>query len=127
MSLPLQFSYTPDHEWVDDPNGPSAKIGVTDFAATALGDVVFVDLPKVGDLVEAGSECGEIESTKSVSSLFAPVSGTVTAVNQAVIDTPELVNQDPFGLGWLFELSPTGGSAQLLDAAAYQELVASQA
>jgi glycine cleavage system H protein len=88
-----------------------------------LGDVVFVDLPRVGDTVTAGAECGEIESTKSVAPLYSPVSGQVVAVNQAVVDAPELVNQDPFGEGWLFTAEPQG-EADLLDAAAYAALLA---
>jgi len=124
MSVPPDLGYTAEHEWVSDPNGPTAKVGVTDYAANALGDVVFLDLPETGDQLTAGAECGEIESTKSVSSLFAPVGGTVTAVNQAVIDAPELVNQDPFGDGWLFELAPDGQTGELLDAPAYNEHVA---
>jgi len=127
MTQPPTLGYTTEHEWVADPNGPTAKVGVTDYAAEALGDVVFLDLPEVGDQLAPGVECGEIESTKSVSSLFAPVGGTVTAVNEAVIDAPELVNQDPYGQGWLFELAPDGQSGELLDAAAYRELVASLA
>lgn len=118
------LGYTPEHEWVTDPDSPTARVGVTDYAANSLGDVVFLDLPEVGDEIEAGAECGEIESTKSVSSLFAPVGGTVTAVNQEAIDAPELVNQDPYGRGWLFEVAPNGQVGQLLDAAAYNDLVA---
>jgi glycine cleavage system H protein len=119
--VPPDLFFTADHEWVWHPDGPAARIGVTDFAATALGDVVFLSLPVVGETVEAGSECGEIESTKSVSPLYAPVSGEVIAVNEAVIDTPELVNEDPFGEGWLFDVAPTG-QGELLDAAAYAAL-----
>ncbi|MDR2114359.1 MAG: glycine cleavage system protein GcvH [Bifidobacteriaceae bacterium] len=120
-TVPPNLFYTAEHEWVDYPEGPSARVGVTEYAATALGDVVFLDLPGVGDVVTAGGECGEIESTKSVSPLFAPVSGTVIAINQEVLDAPELVNQDPFGAGWLFEVEPEG-SAELLDPSAYAAL-----
>ena len=126
MNPPESLWYTEDHEWVEDPNGASAKVGVTSFAAEALGDVVFLDLPQVGDEIAAGAECGEIESTKSVSSIFAPISGTVSAINQAVLDNPELVNQNPFGQGWLFEVTPSGEVAQLLDATAYGELIANE-
>jgi glycine cleavage system H protein len=119
MTIPAELSYTKDHEWVSTPEGPTARVGVTDFAAQSLGDVVFLELPEVGSEVTGGEECGEIESTKSVSSLFAPVSGTVTAVNQAVVDAPELVNEDPYGQGWLFEVAPDGGDADLLDPGAY--------
>jgi len=125
VSVPQTYRYTKDHEWIDDPTGASAKVGITDFAANALGDIVFVDLPQVGDEVAAGTQCGEIESTKSVSSLFAPVSGSVTAVNEAVIDAPELVNEAPFGDGWLYQLAPDGSTgADLLDAAAYEATLA---
>ncbi|MDR1392938.1 MAG: glycine cleavage system protein GcvH [Bifidobacteriaceae bacterium] len=122
-NVPADLFYTADHEWVRQPEGSVARVGVTEFATLALGDVTFLDLPSVGDGVEAGSQCGEIESTKSVSPLYAPVSGTVSAVNDAVLDVPELVNQDPFGQGWLFEVNPTthGG---LLDAEAYAALIA---
>ena len=125
MSVPESLNYTEDHEWVEDPTASSAKVGLTAFAVDALGDVVFLDLPEVGEELTAGAECGEVESTKSVSSLFAPIGGTVLQVNQAVIDTPELVNQDPFRAGWLFEVTPNGDVAPLLDAAAYRELIAS--
>ena len=126
MSVPELLHYTEDHEWVEDPGDTSVKIGLTAFAVNALGDVVFLYLPEVGDEITAGEECGEVESTKSVSSVFAPIGGTVVQVNQVVIDTPELVNQDPFGAGWLFEVTPNGDVAQLLDAAAYRELIAAQ-
>lgn len=119
MSFPTDRQYSTDHEWLSE----DGTIGITDFAAEALGDVVYVDLPEVGDEVEAGENCGEIESTKSVSDLISPVTGTVTEVNDAVVDNPETVNSDPFGEGWLFkvEVESTG---DLLDAAAYEELTA---
>ena len=122
-AIPQDLFFTAEHEWVRNPDGPSARIGVTEFAAAALGDVVFLSLPAPGDRVEAGGECGEIESTKSVSPLFAPVSGEVVAVNDAVIDAPELVNEDPFGAGWLFEVAPVA-SGDLLGWQAYEELTA---
>ncbi|MDR2380389.1 MAG: glycine cleavage system protein GcvH [Bifidobacteriaceae bacterium] len=122
-SIPADLFFTADHEWVKDPAGPTARIGVTEFAASALGDVVFLELPELGASVEAGAECGEIESTKSVSPLFSPVSGVVTEVNAAVLDAPELVNEDAFGVGWLFEVAPQG-EADLLDPAAYAALIA---
>lgn len=119
MSFPTDRQYSTDHEWLSE----DGTIGITDFAAEALGDVVYVDLPEVGDEVEAGENCGEIESTKSVSDLISPVTGTVTEVNDVVVDNPETVNSDPFGEGWLFkvEVESTG---DLLDAAAYEELTA---
>ncbi|MDR1824393.1 MAG: glycine cleavage system protein GcvH [Bifidobacteriaceae bacterium] len=124
MTIPASLSYTADHEWVSAPQGPTARVGVTEYAAQALGDVVFLDLPAVGQAVTGGEQCGEIESTKSVSALFAPVSGTVSAVNQAAVDAPELVNEDPFGEGWLFEVSPVSGQGELLGAEAYAALTA---
>jgi glycine cleavage system H protein len=100
-------------------------VGITDFAQRSLGDIVFVTLPEVGAAVAAGQPCGELESTKSVSDVFAPVSGTVSAVNAALEASPELVNSDPYGEGWMFEvsLSSEGEVADLLDAAAYREVV----
>lgn len=101
--------YSEEHEWLDTTATP-AKIGVSQVAADALGDVVYLDLPEVGSEVAAGSTCGEIESTKSVSDLYSPVSGTVVDVNQEAIDNPALVNEDPYGAGWLFtvEVSAEG-------------------
>ncbi|MDR2454249.1 MAG: glycine cleavage system protein GcvH [Bifidobacteriaceae bacterium] len=121
--IPPELFFTADHEWVLNPAGPAARVGVTKFAADQLGDVVFVQLPEVGEAVAAGAECGEIESIKSVSALYSPVSGVVTAVNQAAVEAPEMVNEDPFGAGWLFEVAPEG-EASLLDPAAYAALTA---
>ncbi|MDR2566277.1 MAG: glycine cleavage system protein GcvH [Bifidobacteriaceae bacterium] len=126
MTIPADLFFTADHEWVRDPGGPTARVGVTEFAAQSLGDVVFLSLPAVGDPVSAGAECGEIESTKSVSPLFAPVSGQVTAVNEAVLSAPELVNEDPYGEGWLFEVAPTA-QGDLLDCDAYAPLTVEDA
>lgn len=118
--------YTAEHEWLDI-DGTTAIIGITDYAADKLGDVVFVELPKVGSTLQAGKVVGEIESTKSVGELFAPVDGTVTASNAAVIDKPELVNTDPFGAGWMITLevsdSSVFDSANLMDFDAYTALV----
>jgi glycine cleavage system H protein len=122
MSIPAELFYTAEHEWVAAPAGPRARVGITDFAASALGDVVFVDLPEVGEEVIAGEACGEIESTKSVSELYAPVSGTVIEINQSVIDAPELVNDDPYGSGWLFVIEATPPAPVLLDADGYAAL-----
>lgn len=101
--------YSEEHEWLDTAASP-ARIGVSQVAADALGDVVYLDLPEVGSEVTAGQACGEIESTKSVSDLYSPVTGTVAEVNQAAIDNPALVNEDPYGAGWLFtvEVSEEG-------------------
>lgn len=108
MSLPENFSYSEEHEWInataDNAVGTTVKIGITSVAADRLGEVVFAELPEVGDTVEAGETCGEVESTKSVSDLYSPVTGTVTAVNDAVHDDYSVVNNDPFGQGWLFEV-----------------------
>lgn len=100
MTLPTQLSYTAEHEWIAV-DGDIARIGITDYAADKLGDVVFVDLPKVGTTAAAGRVVGEIESTKSVGELYAPVDGEVVEVNDAVADDPSLVNSDPYGAGWM--------------------------
>ena len=106
------LQYTVEHEWVLV-EGPIATVGITAYAADKLGDVVFVELPEVGSTVTGGTVVGEIESTKSVGELFAPVNGTVTAVNSAVVDSPELVNSDPFGEGWLIKVEFTELPAML--------------
>ena len=125
MEFPEGLRYSTEHEWVRVEGG-RAVVGVTDFAQDSLGDVVYVALPPVGSAVSAGGSCGEIESTKSVSDVYSPVSGTVVAVNEALEATPELVNSDPYGDGWIFEveMSAAGEPDGLLDAAAYRELVA---
>ena len=121
LEYPAGLRYTPEHEWVRA-DGDTVRVGITSFAQEALGDVVYVSLPTVGDAVAAGDTCGEVESTKSVSDLYAPVSGEVTAVNAALDATPELVNSDPYGEGWMYELRPSDAAAvdALLDPAAYQ-------
>lgn len=103
MSLPEQLRYTEEHEWIED-RGDLVRIGITPFAAEALGDIVYVQLPEVGERIESGQTCGELESTKSVSDLYAPVTGEVVAVNDAAADDPAVVNGDPFGEGWLLEV-----------------------
>ncbi len=122
--FPDDLKYTPEHEWIRDPGDTegAVRVGITDHAQQALGDIVYVDLPEVGATVEAGSPCGELESTKSVSDVYAPVSGRVAAVNDVLEGTPELVNSDPYGDGWLFEVVPDDDQAvsELLDSAAYQ-------
>lgn len=119
MNIPEDLQYTSDHEWVRA-DGNQLKVGITDFAQDALGDVVYVGLPAVGDTVTAGQACGEVESTKSVSEIYAPVSGTVVAVNTEVADNPERVNSDPYGDGWMFVIETAGDAdGTLLDAAAY--------
>ncbi|MEO6942776.1 MAG: glycine cleavage system protein GcvH [Terrimesophilobacter sp.] len=126
MTDKTERKYTAEHEWLDI-DGTTATIGITDFAADKLGDVVFVELPTVGATVQAGKVVGEIESTKSVGELFAPVDGTVLEANSAVVDTPELVNEDPFGAGWMIKLDVADASvfesAGLMDFDAYTALV----
>jgi glycine cleavage system H protein len=122
---PEDLQYTKDHEWVrsqgDSPD-VTVRVGVTDFAQEALGDIVFVTLPEVGSDVTAGSTCGEIESTKSVSDIYAPVTGTVVARNESLDSAPELINSDPYGEGWMLEIRPAdgAGSEGLLTAEAYR-------
>lgn len=116
---PENLKYTAEHEWVQV--GATYRVGITDFAQGALGDIVYVQLPDVGASITAGVGCGEIESTKSVSELYAPLSGTVVAINDAVVAAPETINTDPYGAGWLFEMEPSDPAAleSLMDATAY--------
>ena len=127
--FPDDLKYTSEHEWVKSPGDAesSVRIGITDYAQEALGDIVYVSLPEVGSEVVSGAAVGELESTKSVSDVYAPLSGTVAAVNEALDGTPERVNSDPYGEGWLFELVPSDAAAvdDLMDAAAYQASVES--
>ena len=120
MAIPDDLGYTREHEWIRR-DGESATVGITAYAAEKLGDIVFVDLPKVGSRIAAGTVVGEIESTKSVGELFAPATGTVTAVNDSVAATPELINHDPFGDGWLIVMT-VEADPQLLSAAEYAAL-----
>ena len=122
MLIPGDLRYSTDHEWVRV-DGNRVTVGITDYAQDALGDVVFVQLPELGAAVAAGESMSEVESTKSVSDIFAPVAGRVVAVNDAVASKPELLNSDPYGAGWLFALEVDPSSVEaLLDAAAYQAL-----
>lgn len=123
---PEGLNYTEEHEWVRS-DGARLTVGITQFAQDALGDVVYVDLPSSGTRVEAGQPFGEVESTKSVSDLYAPVSGTIVERNEALESAPELVNSDPYGEGWLFELVLSDASAvdALMDATAYEASVTS--
>ena len=125
---PDDLKYTQEHEWVRSPGEAegSVRVGITHYAQDQLGDIVYVSLPELGVTVEAGSTCGELESTKSVSDVYAPVDGEVVAVNEALDTTPELVNSDPYGGGWLYELVPTdpGALDGLMDAATYQGTLA---
>ena len=123
LDYPEDLHYTSEHEWVRSVADGVLRVGITSYAQDALGDVVYVTLPDVGAAVSAGDACGEVESTKSVSDLYAPVSGEVTARNEALDSTPELVNSDPYGQGWLYELRPGDPSAVegLLDSSSYQD------
>ncbi|WP_392542150.1 glycine cleavage system protein GcvH [Oryzobacter telluris] len=120
LEYPAGLRYTAEHEWVRT-EGDVVRIGITSFAQEALGDVVYVSLPAIGDAVTAGDTCGEVESTKSVSDLYAPVTGEITSVNPALDATPELVNTDPYGEGWMYELRPTDAAdvEALLDVDGY--------
>ncbi|MGY4769964.1 glycine cleavage system protein GcvH [Kribbella sp. CWNU-51] len=119
---PEDLKYTAEHEWVKADGEAPVRVGITDFAQDALGDIVYVQLPEIGSAVRAGDSCGELESTKSVSDLFAPVNGTVTAVNEALADQPDLVNSDPYGEGWLLDIEVEDAAevAALMDAETYQ-------
>jgi glycine cleavage system H protein len=123
LEYPDNLRYTADHEWVDQLDGGTVRIGITSYAQNALGDVVYVSLPAVGDTLTGGEACGEVESTKSVSDLYAPLTGEVTAVNSALDGAPELVNTAPYTEGWMYELRPSDADdlGGLLDAAAYRD------
>jgi len=123
--VPDDLRFSDDHEWVRAIDDGCWRVGITDYAQDSLGDVVFVEPPAVGSAVGAGDTCGEIESTKSVSEVYSPVSGTVTAVNPALTDDPALLNSDPYGEGWIYEMRPDDPTAVagLLDAAAYRALI----
>ncbi|CAI36363.1 glycine cleavage system protein GcvH [Corynebacterium jeikeium] len=121
-ALPTDFLYSEEHEWVNTSavvEGETVRVGITHIAAEALGDIVFVELPEVGSEVEAGEAFGEVESTKSVSDIYAPVSGEVVAVNEALEDNAGLINEDPYGEGWLYEVKVTE-AGELMEAEAYQ-------
>jgi glycine cleavage system H protein len=125
MNVPDDLRYSEEHEWVRV-EGTKVRLGITDYAQDALGDIVFVDLPEVGSAVEVGGQLGEVESTKSVSEIYSPLAGTVSAVNDALSDGPDRINQDPYGEGWICELELAAGEdpGRLLDAAAYGGLIA---
>jgi glycine cleavage system H protein len=125
LEYPQDLRYTAEHEWVRVGSGGVVRVGITAFAQDALGDVVYVSLPAVGDTVAAGDSCGEVESTKSVSDIFAPVSGEIVAVNETLDTAPELVNTDPYGEGWMYEVSlaDAGATESLLDLEAYRALL----
>lgn len=122
MRLPEDLIYTEEHEWIRRGDGNTFRLGITDYAQDQLGDIVFVELPDPGVSVTAGGLIAEVESTKSVGEVYAPVAGTITVVNQAVADRPELVNSDPYGEGWLVEMEADEPIGAMLDAAAYRAL-----
>jgi glycine cleavage system H protein len=124
MNFPDDLRYTQEHEWVRV-DGTTARVGITDYAQDALGDVVFVQLPEPGTKVEAGGACSEVESTKSVSDIYAPVAGTVVEVNTELADAPQRLNEDPYGEGWICVIEPAdpGSLEGLLDASGYQQLI----
>lgn len=127
--IPADLRYTAEHEWIRRTGPDTVRVGITDFAQSALGDVVYVQLPDTGCAVSAGESFGEVESTKSVSDLYAPISATVVAVNTGLEASPDLINSDPYGEGWLVELQGDGASledalAALLDADGYRDLTA---
>lgn len=125
MNLPTDVKYTKDHEWIRFQEDGTALIGVTDFAQNELGDIVYVDIDSVGKALKADEVFGTVEAVKTVSDLFMPVAGTVEAVNPQLDDNPELVNQDPYGSGWMVKVKPASSEERkgLMDAAAYEKLV----
>jgi glycine cleavage system H protein len=124
MNVPAELRYSADHEWASRTGG-TVKVGITDYAQDALGDVVYVQVPNVGDSVSAGDTFGEVESTKSVSEIYAPVGGTIVAVNDALSDNPALLNEDPYGDGWICTIEMTDETQfdALLDADSYRTLI----
>ena len=124
--IPNDLKYTKTHDWVRLNDDGTVTLGITDHAQSELGDMVFVELPEAGDTLEAGKECAVVESVKAASDIFSPLSGEVTAANEALADAPELINQDPYGEGWLFRMHTSDSLDGLLDAAAYTILEAEE-
>lgn len=122
-NIPAELKYRASHEWLRYADDGSVTVGITEHAQQLLGDMVFVDLPATGAQLTCGQECAVAESVKAASDIYAPLDGEVIAVNPALAEHPELVNSDPYGEGWLFKLTPSGGEQGLLDAAAYQASV----
>ncbi len=122
MNVPESLKYTNDHEWIKI-EGDIATVGITDFAQGELGDIVYVEIETEGEEIEEGEVFGTVEAVKTVSDLFMPVSGTITEVNGELEDSPELVNEDPYGKGWMIKIKMSGGADSLLDAAAYQDVI----
>jgi glycine cleavage system H protein len=126
VSVPEQLRYSEEHEWVSglDNEDGIVTVGITQHAADALGEIVFIELQAgEGDTVEAGEPCGEVESTKSVSDIYSPVSGEITAINATVVDEPKVINDDPYGEGWIFKVRVSEEPGDLLDATAYSKLI----
>lgn len=125
MQVPDGLRYSEEHEWLEERDG-GTRVGITDYAQDQLGDIVFVDLPDVDAEIEEGDVVAEVESTKSVGEVYAPLAGTIVAVNDALRDRPELINSDPYGEGWIVEISPAEGAdlTRFLDASAYRDLIA---
>jgi glycine cleavage system H protein len=123
--IPAELSYTKEHEWVAQTSTAlRLRMGITDYAQGALGDIVYVQMPKVGESVVADKVCGEVESTKSVSEIFAPVTGTIVSINEELANAPELINSDPYGKGWLVEIEVASEPSGLLSAAEYGAITA---
>ncbi len=124
-NVPNDLRYTKEHEWVRSTDDNRFHVGITDYAQGALGDIVYIQLPKVGELLTQGKVCGEVESTKSVSEIYAPLTGTVVAVNSSLDNAPETLNSDPYGAGWIFEIEVSDGEqlAALLSASQYAGLI----
>jgi glycine cleavage system H protein len=125
-NVPANLKYTKEHEWVEEVSPGRFRVGITDYAQGALGDIVYLQMPKVGESIEAGKVCGEVESTKSVSEIYAPISGTVTAVNGDLDSAPETINSEPYGRGWLLEVEASSPNqlSELLSPEAYSALTA---
>lgn len=127
-NVPMELQYTSSHEWVRDHGDGTLTLGISDHAQKQLGDLVYVEVPSVGDSVKAADACAVVESVKAASDVYSPVAGEVIAVNETLADAPELINQDPYGEGWLFQLRSTADAdlSGLLDAAAYEQLIAEE-
>jgi len=125
-SVPAELKYTKEHEWIQEISATKFRIGITDYAQSALGDIVYIQLPKNGTSVNANSICGEVESTKSVSEIYAPITGKVVLVNEKLENNPEIINADPYGAGWIAEIEISTDSLKevLLSAQEYQSLTA---
>ena len=123
-NIPADLKYTKEHEWVRDLPSGNISMGITDFAQGALGDIVYVQLPKIGEQITSGKVCGEVESTKSVSEIFAPVTGKVISINDSLSNSPELINSDPYNAGWLLEIELSETAGDLLSPDEYGQITA---